>query len=296
MSTLPGLHGLSLRALVTRTYHEFSEDDALSYASALAFHLMLALFPFLLFLFALASYLPIDSLLQRLLEWSRTVLPTQAFQPVAEAIRNFGTRRMGVLSFGMLAALWAGSGGVRSAMTALNAAYDLEDDRPRLRRYALSVGFTLAIGALLLLGMALMLLGPQVVQWAADQVGLGNEFMAIWRWARYPVALLLLMLGASLAYTILPNGVRFQLITPGAIVAILLWVLGALGFRLYVGNFGRFHLLYGSVGAVLVLLLFLWISSIAVLLGGEINGVIAAHRHGYEGNTAPAPRRLERET
>ena len=105
-------------------------------------------------------------------------------------------------------------------------------------------------------------------------LGLENTLAAIWAWVRYPILLALLVLMTATAFSFLPNGRPFRLLTPGSFAAIAIWLLASLGFRFYVANFGRYNVLYGSVGAIIVLLLFLYLSAFALLIGGELNAVV----------------------
>lgn len=261
--------------VVKRVYRAASNDDVATYAAALAFHTMLALFPFFLFLLALVSFLGTPALFVRVLIWSRLVVPEPAMNQVTEVIQRFREGdETGLVSVGALAAIWAASGGIRSAMNALNRAYDVEDRRTFWHRYGLSVLYTIAFGAAVLISAALMFIGPRTASWLGQMLGLEGTLATIWTWIRYPILLALLLLMTATAFSVLPNGRPFKLITPGSFAAIAIWLLASLGFRFYVANFGRYNVLYGSVGAIIVLLLFLYLSAFALLIGGELNAVI----------------------
>ena len=273
---IPGLRGLRVRTVLARTFREFQRDDMWTYGSALAFRAVFALFPFLLFLVALFSFLDAPGFFDWLLAQGEAVLPEQAQGRVEQVVGEVrGRRRGGLLSFAILGALWIASGGVRSAMHALNTAYDVEEGRRWWKRYPLSVGYTLAFGALVVLATFLMVLGPRASAWTLDQLGAGPGVQGAMRWLRLPAALLLAMAATALVYLAVPNvRQRLRLVLPGAVAAVLLWAAVSLGFRLYVANFGRFGLTYGSIGAAVILLAYLYLSALVLLLGAELNAVI----------------------
>lgn len=277
---IPGMRGLTVRRLAGRVLAEFLEDDMLTYAAAMAYHLLIAVFPFIVVLVALLGFLNLEGLFDWLLERSRRALPGEAQRLVAEVVADVRTQNSGgLLSVGIALSVWFASIGMRSAMNALNHAYDTTERRSRLRRYALSVAYTAAFALLVVAATVLMNVGPRVVEWAARLVGLGDAFVEVWRWARIPAALALAMLAVSLVYYFAPClDQRFRLFTPGAVVAVLLWALVSALFQLYVANFGSYSVTYGSIGAVVVLLLYFFLSSAVLLLGGEINAEVEWER------------------
>jgi membrane protein len=280
---IPGFRGMPVRAVARGMWRQFNDDDVLTYAAALAFHGMLALFPLLLLLLAVVTFFDLPQLLERFLAWTGTMLPGESMDQIITVLEEVQEgRNAGLVSAGLLGAIWAASGGVRAAMKALNRAYDVQEPRAFWKRYPLSVAYTIALAFMILAATGLMLIGPAAVEWLAEPLGLDRTAVLVWAWLRYPVAIVLLVITTAIAYSVLPNIGRFRWITPGAVLTVMLWILLSLGFRLYIDNFGRYNVVYGSLGAVIVLLLYLWLSSIILLLGGELNGVI--HRHG---TTAP---------
>jgi membrane protein len=163
-------------------------------------------------------------------------------------------------------------------MQAFNAAYDVEESRAAWKRYLLSVVYTVGLAALIILATGFMLIGPQVVAWLSQHLPIGQLFVTLWAWFRWPLAVLLLMLAVAIVYYVTPNVEQdFRFITPGSVLAVLIWVLASLGFTYYVSNFGNFGATYGSLGAVIVLLLYFFISSAVLLFGAEVNAVIEHH-------------------
>ena len=273
---IPGLRGLEVRAILRDTALEYLQDDMPTYAAALAYHLFFALFPFLLFLLALLGLFDLSPLLDELLSHARQVLPREGMETVEGVVRDFETQPSGgLLSVGILGAVWVSSTGMRSVMNALNKAYDIEEGRSRLERYSLSIVYTLGFTLLVVVATSLMVVGPLLTSSLASRLGLGEEVLAVWSWFRIPAALVLVMVAVSLVYYFAPNlRQRYRLVTPGALVAVLLWALVSVAFQFYVANFGRYSVTYGSIGAVIILLLYFFLSSNLLLLGGEMNAVI----------------------
>jgi membrane protein len=269
------LKGMPVRQLLRLTYREFNHDDVLTYAAALAFHVLLALFPFLLFLLSLVTFLHIPEVFTKLMQWTQLLFPTQAAQQIGTVIQEFqGSKQGRLLSLGIVGAVWAASGGVRAAIGALNIAYDVVERRPAWWRYLMSILFTLGGALAILLAMALMLIGPRAGEWLSTRIGMATWFSAVWTWLRFPFAAGILLLFAAVVYSTLPNLRGFRIITIGSVFSVLFWILLSLGFRLYLAHFGRYNALYGSVGAIIVLLLYFWGCSIVLLIGGEMNAVV----------------------
>ncbi len=273
---IPGLRGLPPNTVVKSVVQEFFRDDMSTYAAAFAFHMLFALFPFLLFLIALLNFLNLSQLFDWLLQQAEIAVPSQAMEQVRTILEEIQEEQQtGLLSIGIIAAVWIASTGVRATMNALNAAYDVSESRPVWQRYLLSLVYTLGLAGLAIVATGLMVIGPQVVTWLAEQFGIGDVVLALWAWLRVPVAMLLTMLAVTLIYYVAPNvEQKFRLITPGSVLAVLLWLIASLGFRYYVANFSRYNLVYGSITAVIVLLTYLFLCAVLLLLGGTLNAVI----------------------
>lgn len=275
---VPDLRGLSLVELLKRTVKDFIEDEMPIYASALAFQMLFSLFPFLLFLIALIGFLDLQKFFDWIQQQAALFLPAQAMGPVNEVIAQFQTERAGLFSLGIVLALWTASAGVRSTMSAMNKAYDVEEGRPAWKRITLSVFYTVGIALMLLSAAGLMVVGPEVMRWLAGWVGLEQLIVTLWTWLRWPVAILLMILAVAVTYYVAPDVEQsFRFITPGSVVAVLVWIVASLGFGLYVQNFGHYDATYGSVGAIIVMLLYFFISSAVLLFGAELNAVIEHH-------------------
>jgi len=157
------------------------------------------------------------------------------------------------------------------AMHALNVAYDV-DDRPVWKKFPLSILYTLVLATLLIVAAGLMFMGPKLVEPLLQPLGLGQVFLTVWTWARIPLAVLLLILAVALIYWLFPNVSQpFRFITPGAVLAVIVWIVASLGFSFYVANFSSYSATYGALASVVVLLLYFFISAAILLLGAEIN-------------------------
>ncbi len=267
------LRDTNLVELLKRSFRSFSKNDMLTYAAALSYQALFALFPFLIFLIAVLGFLHIPQFFDWLLEQARTALPADGYRLVENVVESVqGKARGGLLSLGIVVAVWSASSGVRSVMNAMNVAFGVEESRPIWKRYLFSVIYTIGLAALLIASTGLTLIGPKAIEWIADQANLGSEFVTLWTWLRWPVLIVLLIVAAALIYYVAPNVDQpFALITPGAVLAVIVWVLASLGFSLYVSNFSNYSSTYGSLGGIIVLLLYFYISSAVLLLGAEVN-------------------------
>ncbi|UUC48536.1 YihY/virulence factor BrkB family protein [Pseudomonas citronellolis] len=264
--------------LLKLTVKEFLDDEMPTYAAALAYQGLFSLFPFLLFLIALLGFLHLPEFFDWLREQAAYVLPSQALEQVNPIIDQLQQRQGGLLSVGIVVALWSSSAAVRSLMNALNAAYDVREARPVWKRVPLSLLYTLGLAVMLMLVTALMILGPQVMGWIAERIGLQEYVVVLWSLLRWPVMVLLMMMAVAVIYYATPNvKQKFRFITPGSVLAVVAWVAASLAFGFYVKNFADYNAMYGSVGAIIVLLLYFYISAAVLLLGAELNAVIEHH-------------------
>jgi membrane protein len=175
----------------------------------------------------------------------------------------------------IIIAVWSVSGGVRSLTKALNTIHGVGESRPAWKRVVLQAFFALGLAVTIILATALLLIGPRLVEWIVGLVGLDEVFVSLWSWLRLPVALVLIMLAVSVLYWVVPNVDHpYRLITPGAALAVIVWVIASLGFAYYVSNFANYSVVYGSLGAAIALLLYFYISAAVLLLGAEVNVAI----------------------
>jgi membrane protein len=270
---------------------ELQEDDCLGRAAQLAYYFLFALFPFFLFLTSLLGFLPIPNLLDRLLELLGQMLPGEALQLVQENVRDLVTnQRGGLLSFGILAALWTSSSALTAIVDSLNRAYGVDEGRPFWKVRGLAILLTVGLSAFLIVSLILLTFGPQLGAWLADLFGLGRLFELTWNVLRWPVIVGLMILAMGLLYYLAPDVEhQWQWITPGSVCAVIGWVLASLGFAFYVNHFGSYNATYGSIGAVIVLLTWMYVTGLFILIGGEINAEI---EHAAQDGKAPGAYQL----
>jgi membrane protein len=289
--------GLGILELGQRSIRSFLEHGMPTHASALAYQGLFALFPFVIFLGVLLVVLQVDDFFDRLveqahsqppqqvpgplgpvLEQARSSLPDQDLAPAVERLVGQGQEvaEGTLLPFGIVFfAIWSASGLAWTLLEALNVVHEVEETRPLWRRFALSVVFSPVLAVVLIVGTGLMLIGPQATEWLAERIGLAEALVALWWWFRIPVALFLLMLAVSAIYYFVPNSHRpFRFVASGAVVAVILWVSASLGFSFYLFNFADYDAIYGSLGAAVALLVYLYLSAAALLLGAEVNEAI----------------------
>jgi membrane protein len=270
------LGGLGVTELGRRVIAEIRDDDCLGRAAQLAYYFLFALFPFFLFLTTLLGYLPIPDLLDRLLETLGQMLPGEALRLVQDNVRQLVMdQRGGLLSFGILAALWTSSSALTAITDSLNRAYDVEEGRPFWKVRLIAMGLTVGLSVFIVVALVLLTFGPQLGRWVADLVGLGRVFEVTWNVVRWPVIVGLLVVAIALLYYVAPDVEQeWTWITPGSACAVLGWLLASLGFAFYVNRFGSYNATYGSIGAVIVLLTWMYVTGLFVLIGGEINAEI----------------------
>src|SRR5918997_837610 len=265
---------LSFRAL-RAAVAEFQRDDALGLAAQLAFYLILALFPFLLVLVSLMGTFSSPELADQVLGYFREVTPQQVYEIIDSYLHDIiaGNRPApGLFSVGLVIALWSASGAFAALINALNKAYDVEESRPFWKVRGIALLMTLGLCVMIIVGVLLLVAGPPIGRGIADLLGLGEIFTLVWNVVQWPVALSLMVITVALLYYFAPDaGQPFRWITPGGLIGVLLWVLASVIFRFYVSNLGSYDATYGSIGAVIVLLLYLYISSLTILFGAEIN-------------------------
>lgn len=264
------LKGMSAKEFLKGLKDELSDDGVTDLAATVTFYGLLALFPFLLMLVALASVVITPDQAEAIVEQLGQVAPGPATQILGDRIRQLGGEQsVGLLTVGALVAIWSASGGTMALIGALNRCYDVKEQRPWWKVRGIALGMTLVSGVLALFA-ALVAVATAPL---ADVVG-GPLGMAI-GWLRLPVAGLVMMLLWALLYYVLPDVEQsFRFITPGSALGVVLWVVASWGFSKYVSNFGSYDKTYGSLGGVIVLLLWMWLSSLVLLVGAEANALI----------------------
>ena len=251
------------------------EHQSMGSASMIAYYLLFATFPFLLTLASLLAFLPIPNLMDWLLGLLGAIVPSAAVDLMRNSVERLVTRqRSGLLSLGILVSLWAAANAVEAFMQALNRVYGLREHRPFWKTRGNAILLAVGVSLFTVLGLLALWFGARVSHWWADRGGLGPMPVQVWDVARWPLVLLLLIGAIDQLYYVGPAvRQRWRWVTPGAVVAVLGWVAASLGFSAYVRHFGSYNATYGSIGAVIILLTWMYLTSFFVLLGAEINAM-----------------------
>jgi membrane protein len=272
------LGGLTYWQLLKRLYHEMDDDDVLTRSAALAYYFILALVPMIFFLTAILGFFARSHDLQSdLLHYTSRLMPGDTYRLIRKSLQEITQNSSGFkLALGLMLALWSGSGGISSIMDALNRCYGINELRPWWKRRLAAVGLTIAISALTIVALLIILYGGNIVDFIGSYVGLSAAAVMIWHFAQWPIALLFVVTSFALLYYWGPDSKQtWQWITPGSLVGVLVWIGVSMMFRVYLHYFNTYSKTYGALGAVIVLLFWLYISGFAILLGGEINSEIA---------------------
>ena len=281
--------------LVKRTVKETQADKGFGLAAQLAYYFFLALFPALLVLIALAGVFADAGFVERLVNMMSGAVPPDVISIIRDQlIRISQGQQGGILTFGVLAALWSSSAAIVSLIDSLNSAYDVEDSRPWWKQRLVAIALTVGIAIFIIASFALVLAGPEIADWLAGRFGLGSAFAWTWKIVQWPIVFVLVALAFGLVYYFGPDVEQdFVFLTPGSVLATVLWLLGSLAFRFYVMNFASYNETYGAVGGVMVLLLWLYLSGLVVIVGAEMNAEIEhASPHGKAaGEKVPGERK-----
>ncbi|MFQ5600144.1 MAG: YihY/virulence factor BrkB family protein [Candidatus Krumholzibacteriia bacterium] len=271
-----------------RVWSEMLLDDCFGAAAQLAYYFLLAFFPFVIFLVALVGFLPFDDVVQRTMELLARVMPAQALELVRSTVGVLERRNSTLLPLSVLGALLVASNGIRAVMVTLNRAYSVREGRALWRRTILAIGLTLALVATVIVSALLLSFSHRVGVWVAGAAGPG--LAAMWRIASQVLGFAVLVFIVELIYHLAPNVRRpWHWITPGSVLAVLVWYLGVEMFTMYASRFGRYEVMYAGLGAVVVFLLWLYIAGLAVLMGGELNAELERSAGMIAPVAVPAP-------
>jgi membrane protein len=286
---------ISWTEVVKRTAREMVADDCLGLAAQLSYYFFLALFPAILFLLALASFFPLQDASGDLVRLLRPVASEDVIQIIVDQIRRISEAGDGgLLTFGVLAALWSSSAAVVAITSALNTAYDIEEARPWWKVRLIAIGLTIVLALFLLLSTSLVLAGPEVAEYLGNTLRLGPVVEWTWKIVQWPLVFALVSTALGVVYYVAPDADQdWVWITPGAVVATVLWLVASLIFRVYVTRFSDYNAAYGAIGGVMVLMLWFYVSSLAILVGAEMNAEIEhASPYGKEpGEKVPGQRK-----
>ncbi len=204
------------------------------------------------------------------------MLPPDAAATLERTLTEvLSVRRSGLVSLGALVTLWAGSAGMSTVMTTMNTVWGEEETRPWWRRRLLAVGLTIVFAVFIVAALILMVFGPRLGHMAAELFGLGAAFTLLWNFVSVPLVIACVLVGVQIVYYVAPSGGQpWRWITPGAVLAVALWLAMSFGLRTWVANFGNYSATYGSIGGVILLMLWLYLTSYVMLVGAEVDAEI----------------------
>ena len=281
----PGeLPASSFGAVLKRTFKEFKDDNLTDWAAALTYYATLAIFPALIVFVALLGLLgQYPETFNSLLDIVRQVAPGSAVDALAEPIEGVIKEKSaagGLLGFGLLGALWSASGYIGAFIRACNSVYEIEEGRPfwKLRPLQLLITLVMTL-ALAAVAIALVVSGP-LAEAVGNVVGLGDTAVTIYMIVKWPIIVGVVMLLFASLYYAAPNirQPRFRWVSVGGVVAVIAWILASVAFAFYVGNFGSYNKTYGTLGSMIVFLLWLWITNLALLFGAELDSELERER------------------
>lgn len=266
-----------IKTVLVRTYADVPQKHTLQMAAALSYYCVLSLFPALILLSAAVTYLPIPDLFNQILSLMGDCLPADVMSLIRRVLADIITPNRGAfLSFGVLGTLWTVSGGFAATIEALDIAYGISDDRPFWKTRPLAVALAFVTGLLLLIALPVMVVGPKVGEWFAGRVHLSAQFVLLWPYIHWTIAITLAILAVEALYLLAPN-VKQRLLTilPGSALAVSCWVVLSHLLGTYFRHFGTFNKTYGTLGAAIALMIWLYWMGFALLLGAELNAELA---------------------
>jgi membrane protein len=264
---------LSWSELARRTWREVIDDDVLGLAAQLSYYFFLALFPAILFLLAVASFFPLSNLTDDVGRSLGPFVSPQVLALIQEQMRRLANNENGgLLTFGVAGALWSSSAALVSIVGALNRAYDIDEGRPWWKVRLVAIGLTLSVALIILIALSLVLVGPTLAEKLGQTTGWGAPLEWTWLVLQWPLVFALVATGIGLIYYLGPDVDQdWVWITPGAVAATILWLVISLLFKVYIAKFTDYEGSYGTVGGVIVVLLWFYVSGIAILTGAELN-------------------------
>lgn len=262
---------LSWRELIRRTYKETLADNGLGLAAQLAYYFLLALFPAVLCIIALASFLPLQNFTDEAASLLGRVAPPEMVALIREQMARLANGNDGgIFSIGLLGALWSSSAAMVAMIDAMNRAYDIDEARPWWKVRLTAMLLTVGLAVFVVLSAGLIIAGPQITGLLAGWLGFGSVFTTTWTVLQWPIAFALIITGIALVYYYAPDAEQdFTWITPGSVIAATLWVVASLAFRVYVASFGNYEATYGTVTGVILLMLWFYISGLMLIIGAE---------------------------
>jgi membrane protein len=267
--------GSFLKELLKR----FMSDEVPGLSAQLSYFFLLSLFPFLIFLITLAGYLPISQ--KDVLGTIEHYAPGESMQLIENTLNQIlNTKNGGLLSFGIIATLWSASNGINAIVRAFNKAYDVQETRSFLVARGMAILLTVAMVFVIVVALLLPVFGKEIGLFISSNFGFSEQFLTIWNTLRWGVSGTILFIVFAALYFVAPNKhLHVKDGLPGAVAATIGWIVVSLAFSYYVGNFANYSATYGSIGAVIVLMIWFYLSGMIIILGGELNAMIYNRKH-----------------
>ncbi|MGG3915291.1 YihY/virulence factor BrkB family protein [Rossellomorea vietnamensis] len=255
-------------------FANISANDVTGLAAQIAYYFLLSLFPLLIFIVTLLPYLPVNQ--GDILGLVRDFAPGETMSMIEETLQDvMSNRNSGLLSVSIIATIWSASNGMNAIVKSLNRAYDVEETRSFIATRLMSILLTFAMILVFVIALLLPVFGKQIGLFLFSQFGFSDQFLTLWngiRWAITPIILFIIFVG--LYYFAPSKRIKCLSAFPGAIFATLGWVLASLAFSYYVGSFGNYSATYGSIGGIIVLMIWFYLTGIIIMIGGEINALV----------------------
>jgi membrane protein len=273
------LGGLSWKELGKRVWNESNNDDVWGRAAQLSYYFLLALFPLLLVMMAMLGIFADKGteLRHQLLTYLAQVMPASAGELVQKTVDELSSSAgAGKISFGLLATLWAASNGMGAISETLNTAYNVKESRPYWKTRLVAISLTIALAVLIVAALALLLYGFEIADAVTSWVGLSGVFNITWKIVQWPIILFFILLAFNLIYYFAPDlkQQEWKWVTPGSVIGVVLWLLISFAFKTYLTYFNSYSATYGSLGALIIMMLWFYFTGMAILIGGEVNSEI----------------------
>ncbi|PKR76930.1 ribonuclease [Halalkalibacillus sediminis] len=258
-------------------FNRFNEDDVPGMAAQLSYFFLLSLLPFMIFLLTLLAFLPVSQ--DQVFDILSRYLPPDAYSLINENLSGvMENQNSGLLSVGIIGTIWSASNGIKALMKAFNRAYHIEEDRPFLKQRLVSIALTIAMILMVAIALALPVFGRLIGEFLFSYLGLSEGFLTLWESMRWAISIILMMTILTILFILAPNKkIPIAYSLPGAIIATIGWALTSLGFSYYVTNFANYSATYGSLGAVIVLMIWFFLTGVMIILGGEVNAILDRH-------------------
>ncbi|HZG73350.1 MAG TPA: YihY/virulence factor BrkB family protein [Chondromyces sp.] len=263
----------NLRIFIKHLIRRIKNSDVPGMAAQMAYFFILSLFPLLIFMVTLLPYLPFDQM--DILSMVEDYAPAQALEIVETTLNEvMAEGNGGLLSFGIIGTIWSASNGINAIIKGLNHAYDVEETRSFVKARGLSVLLTFALILVVIVALVLQVFGKHIGDWASANLGVPDQLLTIWNWVRWLISPLILFTVFASLYFFAPNlKIEWPTVMPGALFSTIGWIIVSIGFSFYVGNFGNYSATYGSIGGIIILMIWIYLSAMILLIGGEINAL-----------------------